>query len=75
MFSQWVLYDAPDDIEDRRTALKDLYARDALKYNEKKDTCSYCAETVAAAKMYLLHSGWLSLGQQKRRGVDTAGNG
>jgi hypothetical protein len=62
MFSQWVLYDAPDDTEDRRTALKDLYARDALKYNEKKDTCSYWAETVAAAKMYLLRSGRLSLG-------------
>jgi hypothetical protein len=62
MFSQWVLYDAPDDIEGRRTALKDLRARDALKYNEKKDTCSYCAETAAAVKMYLLRSGRLSLG-------------
>ena len=62
MFSCWVLYDAPNDIKGRRTALKDLCARDALKYNEKKDTCTYCAETAAAAKMYLLRSGRLSLG-------------
>jgi hypothetical protein len=32
------------------------------RYNKKSDTCSYYAETTAAAKMYLLRSGRLTLG-------------
>jgi hypothetical protein len=33
----------------------------AIKYNKKMDTCSYCAETAAAAKLYLLRHGKLAL--------------
>lgn len=62
MFSRWVLSKNPDDINGRRDALKGLYARDALRYNKKHDTCSYCAETVAAAKIHLLRRGRLLLG-------------
>lgn len=61
IYSKWALYDRPKDIRGRRTSLQDLYAQSALAYNVKKDTCSYCAETVAAAKMYLLRSGRLCL--------------
>lgn len=61
IYLKWALYGRPNDTAGKRTSLVDLYARDALAYNEKKDTCSYCAETVAAAKMYLLRSGRLSL--------------
>lgn len=62
MFSRWVLSKNPDDINGRRDALKGLYARDALRYNKKNDTCSYSAETVAAAKIHLLRRGRLLLG-------------
>lgn len=62
MFSSWVLSKNPDDINGRTDALKGLYARDALRYNKKHDTCSYCAETVAAAKIHLLRRGRLLLG-------------
>lgn len=62
MFSKWVLSQNPHDINGRRNALKGLYARDALRYDKKHDTCSYCAETVAAAKIHLLRSGRLCLG-------------
>lgn len=61
MHAKWALFDSPNDTTGRRTSLKDLYARDALGYNVKNGTCSYCAETIAAAKMYLLRSGRLSL--------------
>lgn len=62
MFSKWILSKNPHDINGRRNALKGLYARNALRYNKKNDTCSYCAETVAAAKIHLLRSGRLLLG-------------
>lgn len=61
MYSEWALYLRPDNTNLRRVSLSDIYARDALAYNAKKDTCSYCAETVAAAKMYLVRNGRLSL--------------
>lgn len=59
MFSKWIFSKNPHDINGRRIALKGLYARNALRYNKKNDTCSYCAETVAAAKIHLLRSGQL----------------
>lgn len=62
MLSRWVLSQNPDDINGRRDALKALYARDALRYNKKHDTCTYCAETIAAAKIDLLRRGRLLLG-------------
>ena len=61
MYSKWVLNQNPHNVKSKRTSLDDLYARDALRYNVQRDTCSYCAETTAAAKMYLLRSGQLTL--------------
>lgn len=62
MLSRWVLSKSPDDINGRRDALKGLYARDVLQYDQKHDTCSPCAETVAAAKIHLLRREQLLLG-------------
>ncbi|KAH6973835.1 hypothetical protein BKA56DRAFT_592622 [Ilyonectria sp. MPI-CAGE-AT-0026] len=61
IYSQWSLYGRPDDLEGKRVALENLHARDALGYNAKNDTCTYCAESVAAAKIYLLRNARLSL--------------
>lgn len=61
MHSKWALFACPNDTNGKRNSLNDLYARDALAYNVKNDTCTYCAETIAAAKIYLLRSGRLSL--------------
>lgn len=61
IYSQWSLYGRPDDVESKRTALENLHARDALGYNATNDTCTYCAESVAAAKVYLLRNARLSL--------------
>lgn len=60
MFSGWVLHGVPTTTESRKTALKDMFNR-AIRYNKKTDTCSYCAETAAAAKLYLLRHGKLAL--------------
>lgn len=61
IYSAWILHGAPENTGDRRTALRDIYHK-TIAYNKKQDKCAYCAETAAAAKMYLVHSGRLCLG-------------
>lgn len=61
MYSHWYLWDSLQGTAADRVAFDDLFAKDALSYNVKNDTCSYCAETVAAAKIYLLRKGKLAL--------------
>ncbi|RSL77806.1 hypothetical protein CEP51_008748 [Fusarium floridanum] len=61
IYSQWFLHGRPDDVESKRAALENLNARAALLYDVERDACTYCAESVAAAKMYLLRNARLSL--------------
>ena len=60
MYSGWVLHLAPGDTASKKTALREMTGR-TIAYNKGMDTCSYCAETTAAAKLYLLRNGKMAL--------------
>lgn len=66
IYSGWTKHGQPSlnrhspDTEAMRHALRDMYT-DGVKYNLKKNACTYCAETVAASKLSLLRTGTLTL--------------
>ena len=63
MYSTWFLFNRPQSSAERRKTLYDhlFSATVAFRETKESDPCSYCAETVAAGKLYVLRNGTLSL--------------
>lgn len=62
LYSAWLLYDKPDTPEEKLAGLKRDHDSGSLKYSSgRKYPCSYCAETVAAAKLHAFYHGTLTL--------------
>jgi hypothetical protein len=61
LYSKWALEGMPDTTEERRKALSGVRAWKMEYHSGRDPPCTYCAETVAAAKLYALYSGSLLL--------------
>ena len=62
LHSGWVLHKIPDTPDEKFAGLWQDYSHGLFKYSSGyKYPCGYCAETVAAAKLYALSHGPLTL--------------
>src|ERR1700727_1951478 len=61
LYSEWYLHEKPDTSEKKLARLRENNRSSSIKYTpSNKYPCSYCAETVAAAKLYALKHGTLT---------------
>ncbi|KAI1273101.1 hypothetical protein F5Y07DRAFT_402801 [Xylaria sp. FL0933] len=62
VYSEWIHYDSGEPDKRSLDGLRDDWSGHRVYYNRGTDfPCSYCAETVAAAKLYALQNGVLTL--------------
>jgi hypothetical protein len=62
LYSEWFLHKRPDSPEKKLARLREDDRSSSIKYTpSRKYKCSYCAETIAAAKLYAIKHGTLTL--------------